>query len=80
MRFKQRGLDRCIEACNESVELSLKFVVANNEDLFWAKNIAEQYPELPSFVQPCNTQAKLDDEVENIERLNMSINKHKCYG
>lgn len=62
MSFKKRGLDRCIEACKNTDNVSLKFVVANEEDLHWSKTIAEQYPDLPCFVQPCNTEAKIDND------------------
>ncbi len=64
MSFKQRGLERCLDACQSSdkrgVDLSMKFVVADQADLLWAKAIADQYPETPCFVQPCNTQASLE--------------------
>lgn len=62
MSFKKRGLDRCIDACNNLDNVSLKFVVANEEDLLWSKTIADQYPQLPCFVQPCNTEARIEDE------------------
>jgi 7-carboxy-7-deazaguanine synthase len=65
MSFKQKGLDRCLEACShqdeDHVEVSLKFVVADENDLVWAKSIADQYPEIPHYVQPCNTQAKIEN-------------------
>ena len=65
MSFKKKGLDRCLEACESLDKLyenvSLKFVVTDQADLLWAKNIADQYPQLPCFVQPCNTSAKLEE-------------------
>lgn len=45
--------------------VSLKFVVADQKDLLWAKEIADQYPHLPCFVQPCNTSANLEDDYNN---------------
>jgi 7-carboxy-7-deazaguanine synthase len=64
MHFKQRGLERCLNACesngNLSVDISLKFVVADKEDVLWAKAIADLYPHIPSFIQPCNTEATLE--------------------
>ena len=65
MSFKQKGLDRCLEACKNLVDISLKFVVSDNNDLIWAKNIADKYPEIPCFVQACNTQAKLETNLAN---------------
>ena len=67
MRFKHRGLQRCIESCelpeNDENQIhpdvSLKFVVADQNDLMWAKEIAEHYPELPCYVQPCNSEADI---------------------
>lgn len=61
MSFKKRGLDRCLDMCKNFDAVSLKFVVADKEDILWSKNIADQYPQLPCFVQPCNTSAKLED-------------------
>ena len=65
MSFKKRGLDRCLNACENLESVSLKFVVADQEDLLWSKSIAEQYPQLPCFVQPCNTNAKLEDHLSD---------------
>ena len=70
MSFKKKGLDRCIEACGSLENVSLKFVVADKADLLWAKDIADQYPQLPCFVQPCNTSAKLEE--------NCLVNKAKA--
>ncbi len=65
MSFKKKGLERCLQASqvykNNRVDVSLKFVVADQEDLLWAKRIADQYPQISCFVQPCNTQASLDE-------------------
>jgi len=63
MSFKKRGLDRCLDECENLDNVSLKFVVADEADLLWSKNIADQYPQLPCFVQPCNTSAKLEDHL-----------------
>ena len=67
MRFKHRGLQRCIEACENldndknqnHTDVSLKFVVSDQSDLIWAKEIADQYPRLPCYVQPCNSDANI---------------------
>jgi 7-carboxy-7-deazaguanine synthase len=75
MSFKQKGLDRCLDACPENVDISLKFVVADNNDLFWAKNIADKYPKIPCFVQTCNTQAKLETNfADNVNSLQKKSN------
>ena len=68
MSFKKRGLDRCLEACESLDNVSLKFVVADQADLNWSKDIADQYPQLPCFVQPCNTSAKLEDHLKDSEK------------
>ena len=70
MSFKKKGLDRCLEACETLDNVSLKFVIADNDDLHWSHKIAVQYPHLPCFVQPCNTSAKLEDDrsESNIEK------------
>ena len=67
MRFKHRGLQRCLDACEpleiekspSHPDISLKFVVADQDDLIWAKEIADQYPQLPCYVQPCNSNADI---------------------
>ena len=68
MSFKKRGLDRCLDACETIDNVSLKFVVADEIDLLWSKNIADQYPHLPCFVQPCNTSAKLGDHLSGNDK------------
>lgn len=62
MAFKQRGLERCLAACDTLENLCLKFVIADIDDLLWAKALAEQYPQLPCYVQPCNTEANIEHE------------------
>ncbi len=77
MSFKRRGLERCLDAHltlkrrsidSEPVNLSLKFVAADQKDLIWAKSIADTYPEIPCFVQPCNTQASLESADSLVEK------------
>ena len=70
MSFKKKGLDRCLDACDLFENVSLKFVVADKTDLLWSKDIADQYPQLPCFVQPCNTSARLEDDRSAAERCN----------
>ena len=60
MNFKHRGLERCIDACEDNSKVSLKFVIATQEDLIWSKHLSDKYPKLPCFVQPCNTKAKIE--------------------
>ncbi|MCL4111474.1 UNVERIFIED_CONTAM: hypothetical protein GTU68_002258 [Idotea baltica] len=69
MSFKKRGLDRCIDACESLENVSLKFVVADKADLLWSKEIADQYPQLPCFVQPCNTSAKLEESNDEAQAI-----------
>ena len=73
MCFKAKGLQRCLQACQgdakHKVDVSLKFVIADQQDLRWAKHIADQYPQLPCFVQPCNTRASLEDVPDNKHSL-----------
>ena len=92
MRFKHKGLQRCLDAC-ETLEIinsqthpdvSLKFVVADQDDLLWAKEIAEQYPQLPCYVQPCNNNADINidnrsttDDLENKEENSPYDQKQK---
>ena len=70
MSFKKRGLDRCLDACDSLENVSLKFVVADNKDLLWAKKIADQYSHLTCFIQPCNTSAKLEHNYNESDKNN----------
>ncbi len=70
MSFKKRGLDRCLDACDSLENVSLKFVVADNKDLLWAKKIADQYSHLTCFIQPCNTSAKLEHNYNESDKSN----------
>ena len=81
MKFKKRGLDRCLDECqlennvnNANLAVSLKFVIADKEDLLWAKEIAEQYPHLPCFVQPCNSDADINQDKSDNQDSNKSSN------
>ncbi len=68
MKFKMRGLKRCFDACknvDNPTEVSLKFVIANQEDLLWSKNIADSFPDIPCFLQTCNTNAAIDQNNSN---------------
>ncbi len=86
MKFKKRGLERCLDACiredQTHTDISLKFVVADQNDLIWAKQIAEQYPQLPCYVQPCNIEADINidnrshtSEVSKSEAITEQINQ-----
>jgi 7-carboxy-7-deazaguanine synthase len=73
MQFKQRGLTRCLAACQSDnghqVDISLKFVVADEKDVQWAKAIADNHPHIASFIQPCNTTARLEgDNSQTVEK------------
>jgi 7-carboxy-7-deazaguanine synthase len=72
MHFKAKGLKRCLDAAtdtkkNHPIDISFKFVVADEKDLIWAKLIADKNPDISCFVQPCNTQAKLEENIIDIE-------------
>ncbi|WED22192.1 7-carboxy-7-deazaguanine synthase QueE [Vibrio sp. JC009] len=59
MRFVRERFEACLIAAGNA-DISLKIVVADEEDLEWAGEFKERYPQLPLFLQPCNTE--LDDE------------------
>lgn len=80
MNFKRRGLDRCLEACQSEqhqVDISLKFVVADENDVRWAKAIADQYPQFPSFIQPCNTDAQLEGDDSNAVSQQQDVDQQR---
>jgi 7-carboxy-7-deazaguanine synthase len=81
MKYKPSTLQHCIKAYQanktDKTGLSLKFVIANQDDLLWAKNLAQQYPGLPCFVQPCNTKASLLSTPSTSNTINDDKNTDK---
>ena len=65
MIFKARNLERCLAVCDDLSKVSLKFVIADNADLIWAKDIADQYPNIDCFLQACNLTAAIDINISD---------------
>lgn len=40
----------------QNSQATLKMVVANDEDYQWAKSVHQRFPNVPCYLQPCNTQ------------------------
>jgi 7-carboxy-7-deazaguanine synthase len=53
MRFRPERFEACLKVSGDS-QKSLKIVVASDEDLRWAEQMKEHYPQLPLYLQPCN--------------------------
>lgn len=48
------ALDECVKASGKNGKVILKFVVFDDADYLYAKEIAARYPELPVYLQPGN--------------------------
>lgn len=54
MSFSAEELNNCIEAAGDSPKVVLKFVVFDEIDYNFAREIAKNYPNLPVYLQPVN--------------------------
>ncbi len=54
MPFRRERFDACLAAAGADTQISLKLVIADEADYQWAKALADDYPDLPLFLQPCN--------------------------
>ncbi|WP_116472836.1 7-carboxy-7-deazaguanine synthase QueE [Zobellella maritima] len=54
MAFNKERFDACLAAAGPQTRVSLKLVIADEEDYRWARALADQYPQLPLTLQPCN--------------------------
>lgn len=73
MAFHQTRFKACIAAAGARTTISLKLVIANEVDYQWAKALADDYPQLPLTLQPCNLSPATPAEPEqepNLEQLN----------
>ena len=73
MRFSAERLQECIDAADADTSLTLKLVVADETDYQWARQVAQQFPQLPLCLQPCNMQAATPEQPEretDLEQLN----------
>ncbi len=73
MHFKLRGLERVLDAAQYKPDISFKFVVADMDDLQWAHAIAQRYPHIDAFVQPCNTRSSLYETGKGVELADDSM-------
>lgn len=54
--------DKCLRATDKNTEISLKIVIKDEDDYTYAKQAAAKYPDLPIYLQPCNTSPPIDDD------------------
>ncbi len=50
----------CINAAGEQTQISLKIVITDDADYAYAKEAHERFPDLPLYLQPCNSHAGKD--------------------
>tara|TARA_B100001989_G_scaffold250953_1_gene229098 strand:- start:237 stop:947 length:711 start_codon:yes stop_codon:yes gene_type:complete len=65
------ALDKCIKAAGENAEISLKIVIRDEKDYMYARNVAQKHPDLPMYLQPCNTTPPInEDDTVDFEDIN----------
>jgi 7-carboxy-7-deazaguanine synthase len=69
--FSLEKLDKCMLVANEGIDINLKFVINDEVDYLWAKDIASHYPDTKIYLQPC-----LPNDIET-NKNEFQINKLK---
>ncbi|WP_185266455.1 7-carboxy-7-deazaguanine synthase QueE [Halopseudomonas xiamenensis] len=64
MPFRRERFDACLAAAGVATQVSLKLVIADETDYQWAKALADGYPQLPLYLQPCNTAPATPEQPE----------------
>lgn len=64
MPFRRERFDACLAAASPNTRISLKLVIADEADYQWAKALADGYPHLPLYLQPCNTTPATPEQPE----------------
>ncbi len=59
-------LQECVEAAGK-ISAVLKFVLLDEADYLYAREVAERFPSLPVYLQPCNHIPPTDGNVLNLE-------------
>lgn len=78
VNHKQEQLTAFLAGLRRAV---LKFVVANEADLAWAREVSALYPDIPVYLQPCNPtpDRSLSDLVVDYGRLVDLVIEHGWY-
>ena len=64
MPFRRKRFEACLAAAGANTQVSLKLVIADEPDYQWARTLAEAYPQLPLYLQPCNTAPATPEQPE----------------
>lgn len=80
METDLKALDQCVQAAGENTKTALKFVVMDDADYTYARNIAARYPALPVYLQPANHTPPSEDsediDIDGImDRMRWLVNK-----
>lgn len=63
-------LNQCINNAKQNTEITIKIVILNEGDYTYAKQVAERYPDLRVYLQPCNHKVERDPDFEGLnERM-----------
>ena len=76
MPFRQERFEACLTAAAADTQVSLKLVIADEADYQWAKALADVYPHLPLYLQPCNPAPATPQEPDreaDIDALNAQL-------
>nr|WP_086937564.1 7-carboxy-7-deazaguanine synthase QueE [Thaumasiovibrio occultus] len=66
MRFSRDRFENSLLRAGDKPDVSLKIVIADEDDLDWAGELKARYPQLPLFLQVCNTQLNGDPDQSKI--------------
>lgn len=76
MPFRRERFEACMAAAGADTKISIKLVITDEADYQWAKALAADYPQLPLYLQPCNTAPATPDLPEretDVEALNSQL-------
>lgn len=76
MPFRRERFEACLTAAGADTRVSLKLVIADEADYQWAKSLADAYPQLPLYLQPCNpapATPEQPDRETDIKALNAQL-------
>lgn len=72
MDFDPQTLQACVKAAGERADVNLKFVVADDADYDFARDVAAAHPALHVYLQPCNPEiATIEEENPPVDMADM---------
>ncbi|WP_413111440.1 7-carboxy-7-deazaguanine synthase QueE [Thaumasiovibrio sp. DFM-14] len=76
MRFDALRFDGVILSAQQGPEISMKIVIADDQDFEWAGQMREHYPQLPLYLQACNLDVEGEPEQDKLaEQMRQLVDK-----